>query len=299
MDTLLIASVCHAANRALCLAVGDLSQLPWEDAPSWQRNSAVAGVEEALRGANPEQLHDSWMAAKAKDGWVYGPTKDAIAKTHPSLKAYVDLSDADKLKDALFFGIVQALGERGFAAPIHGTPVDERFGVVHPTYPGTSVPGVATTPYVGQYAVPYVEPYAGEPAGVGGQPQNPGPTGVDGQPPYVGVAPVGVGPHAPYAGVGVGEQNASRGTGPVDRDPRVFDRGPGPVYVGPPYGTKDTGPVGVPNDPREFDGSTASNPRSDGTYGWPTGPERTTLASGEPVPVTPPMAPASVPVDKK
>lgn len=109
METILIASVCHEANRAYCLTQGDTSQLPWTDAPQWQRESAIVGVEKALEGAGPEELHESWTAQKVADGWVYGDVKDADKKTHPCLVPYDQLPAAQQRKDALFGAIVSAL----------------------------------------------------------------------------------------------------------------------------------------------------------------------------------------------
>lgn len=40
-----IARVCHEVNRAYCQALGDDSQPAWEDAPQWQRDSALLGVQ--------------------------------------------------------------------------------------------------------------------------------------------------------------------------------------------------------------------------------------------------------------
>ncbi len=114
MDTakvIIIAMVCHAANKAWCEAHEDYSQSPWEEAPLWQRESAVKGVE--FRLANPEApqsaQHEAWMADKVKDGWVYGEVKDAEAKTHPCIVAYEDLPELHKKKDALFQAIVDSL----------------------------------------------------------------------------------------------------------------------------------------------------------------------------------------------
>lgn len=109
MDSVLIASVCHEANRAYCLAIGDRSQLPWTDAPEWQRESAVKGVEFALGGSTPEAQHESWKADKAAAGWTYGPVKDADAKTHPCFVPYAELPPEQKAKDALFLAVVSAL----------------------------------------------------------------------------------------------------------------------------------------------------------------------------------------------
>lgn len=38
------ASICHAVNKAICQAFGDDSQVGFDDAPAWQRESAVKGV---------------------------------------------------------------------------------------------------------------------------------------------------------------------------------------------------------------------------------------------------------------
>ena len=39
-----IAQVAHEINQAYCEALGDNSQTSWEDAPQWQKESAVLGV---------------------------------------------------------------------------------------------------------------------------------------------------------------------------------------------------------------------------------------------------------------
>lgn len=35
------AKTAHEVNRAYCLSIGDISQPSWEDAPDWQKKSAV------------------------------------------------------------------------------------------------------------------------------------------------------------------------------------------------------------------------------------------------------------------
>lgn len=107
-----IASICHEANRAYCVAHGDDSQPSWGEAPSWQRESARDGVTAILEGrvTTPEASHNNWLAQKQAEGWVYGPVKDPVAKTHPCFLAYDRLPAEQRAKDALFFGIVTALG---------------------------------------------------------------------------------------------------------------------------------------------------------------------------------------------
>jgi hypothetical protein len=39
-----LARITHEANRTYCQALGDDSQLHWDNAPEWQRESALAGV---------------------------------------------------------------------------------------------------------------------------------------------------------------------------------------------------------------------------------------------------------------
>lgn len=105
------AEAAHEANRLLCLALGDDSQPHWDDAPVWQRASAVAGVEQIWNdpSTTPEQSHANWLAVKEADGWVYGETKDPEAKTHPCMVPYDQLPEPQKLKDAMFGRVVRGV----------------------------------------------------------------------------------------------------------------------------------------------------------------------------------------------
>jgi hypothetical protein len=105
-----IASIAHEANRAYCESLGDDSQLPWEDAPQWQRDSAVKGVEFHLSNpdASPSASHESWLKVKEADGWKYGPMKDAENKIHPCFVPYDQLPIDQRQKDFLFKAIVHA-----------------------------------------------------------------------------------------------------------------------------------------------------------------------------------------------
>ena len=81
----LIAKTCHEVNRAYCHSIGDDSQPSWENAPEWQKKSAIAGVKYILTNpdAKPSDSHDSWLSTKKADGWKYGPVKDPEKKEHP------------------------------------------------------------------------------------------------------------------------------------------------------------------------------------------------------------------------
>jgi hypothetical protein len=94
----------HEANRAYCLSIGDASQPSWDDAPKWQKDSAIAGVKAILADPllTPEQSHEGWLGLKEEEGWVYGPVKDPDLKQHPCMVPYDQLPEDQKKKDDIF-----------------------------------------------------------------------------------------------------------------------------------------------------------------------------------------------------
>ena len=103
------AEAAHETNRIYCTTIGDASQVPWKDAPEWQRKSAIEGVRTALAGATPEQQHEAWCESKRRDGWTLGATKDADAKTHPCLVPYTALPPEQRAKDSLYGAVVRGM----------------------------------------------------------------------------------------------------------------------------------------------------------------------------------------------
>lgn len=110
-DIFTIARTCHEVNRAYCQTVGDNSQLPWDEAPQWQRDSAVNGVKFAIEnpGITPEQSHENWLLEKQQAGWHYGSVKDELTKTHPCMRPYDLLPREQRVKDTLFLAVVKML----------------------------------------------------------------------------------------------------------------------------------------------------------------------------------------------
>jgi hypothetical protein len=105
----LIAKVCHNVNKVYCESLEDYSQTSWEDAPDWQKNSAINGVKYHLENdVTPEMSHISWMNQKEQEGWVYGKEKNAELKTHPCMVQYKDLSESQRVKDYLFKAVVDS-----------------------------------------------------------------------------------------------------------------------------------------------------------------------------------------------
>lgn len=105
------ARAAHEANRAYCIALGDTTQLSWDEAPEWQRSSCLNGVCGVVEGNGPEQSHESWLREKIETGWSYGPVKDAGKKEHPYFVPYAELTAAQKAKDLVFVSVVRAMLE--------------------------------------------------------------------------------------------------------------------------------------------------------------------------------------------
>lgn len=111
MTTTNIAQVAHEINKAYCSAFGDNTQPSWDEAPEWQRSSAIKGVEFHLANpdASPSASHDSWLKQKEEEGWKYGPIKNAETKEHPCYVSYNELPIDQRAKDYLFRQVIHSL----------------------------------------------------------------------------------------------------------------------------------------------------------------------------------------------
>lgn len=107
----IIAQACHEQNKAWCALNGDMSQLPWDSCPDWQKEASIKGVEFLYNECNadpvnissisPSVLHDQWKKEKIKDGWTFGEVKDPEKKTHPCLVEFHELPYNQQVKDKL------------------------------------------------------------------------------------------------------------------------------------------------------------------------------------------------------
>lgn len=106
-----IAQVCHEINKVYCEAIGDFSQPDWEEAPEWQKESAIQGVEFHLENpdAGPEASHENWLHKKLNDGWKWGKEKDVENKLHPCCCPFSHLPVDQQVKDHLFRQVVHSL----------------------------------------------------------------------------------------------------------------------------------------------------------------------------------------------
>jgi len=97
------ARLAHEVNRAYVYATTNLQEPHWEDAPAWQKDSAINGIKmhwDAHDQGNlvhPWDSHESWLKQKKEEGWKYGPVKDPAKKEHP---CFVPYNEASKTKKA-------------------------------------------------------------------------------------------------------------------------------------------------------------------------------------------------------
>lgn len=106
-----IAKAAHEVNKSYCESIGDNSQTSWEDAPDWQKSSAIKGVQFHIDNpeASPSASHEAWMKQKEEEGWKHGAVKDVEKKEHPCYLPYDQLPVEQKSKDYLFKQVVHSL----------------------------------------------------------------------------------------------------------------------------------------------------------------------------------------------
>lgn len=106
-----VAKVAHEINRAYCHSIGDNTQPDWENAPDWQKQSAINGVNFHLGNpdAGASASHDNWLEEKKQAGWKYGEVKNEFKKEHPCFLPYEKLPVSQKSKDYLFKQVVHSL----------------------------------------------------------------------------------------------------------------------------------------------------------------------------------------------
>jgi hypothetical protein len=103
-----MAQAVHESIRAYQSALGESVAPPWDNAGELQDWSREA-VEFALTNPTPGAQHEAWITGKVRDGWTFGPTKDGVKKTHPSLRPFEQLPQSEKTKDAILIAVVRAL----------------------------------------------------------------------------------------------------------------------------------------------------------------------------------------------
>jgi len=105
-----IAKAAHEVIRLIAEMHNEPPLPSWEDATEEVRRATLDGVEyiKSRPDCNKSMLHDNWCARKIEDGWTFGETKDAAAKTHPCLVPFDELPSFQQEKDIVFLLTVKA-----------------------------------------------------------------------------------------------------------------------------------------------------------------------------------------------
>lgn len=101
----------YEAARLQAMAVdAPIVPEPWVERETAFR-SQFADVIEMMCGpdrkSSPSELHDDWVEAYEKMGWVYGPVRDSVALTHPDMVPFDDLEQREQDKDAVFLALCE------------------------------------------------------------------------------------------------------------------------------------------------------------------------------------------------
>jgi hypothetical protein len=103
----IISAAVHASWHAFTVTANNEPGEIWEKSPEWQKDSTRHTVA-FLEAFDPAQhdvgylceaVHVVWMNDKTRAGWVFGPKKDNVAKTHPCIVPYRELPYTDRQKD--------------------------------------------------------------------------------------------------------------------------------------------------------------------------------------------------------
>lgn len=105
-----ICKLCHDANNELMVANGETPQGAWDTLDDHLKQMTRDSVQVIINDPTitAEDIHNTWMDNKRRDGWVYGTTKDATKKTHPLMIPFDEMNDIDKAKDQSFIDIVNS-----------------------------------------------------------------------------------------------------------------------------------------------------------------------------------------------
>lgn len=102
--------VYEGARLAAAAAEAPIVPEPYDDREEAFRAQFEKVIERQMgpeRSSNAEQLHEDWVKAYEKMGWVYGPVRDPEKKTHPDMVPYNELGHLERDKDAVFVALCE------------------------------------------------------------------------------------------------------------------------------------------------------------------------------------------------
>ena len=102
--------VYEGARIAAIAAKAPIVPEPYDDREEPFRSQFEAVIERQTgpnRSADAEALHEDWVRAYEKMGWVYGPVRDTEKKTHPDMVPYNELGQLERDKDEVFVALCE------------------------------------------------------------------------------------------------------------------------------------------------------------------------------------------------
>jgi hypothetical protein len=85
-------------------------------APLDTENTSLPPGLEPLLERLAENAHEIWARQRMQDGWVYGPERNDLRKTHPGIRSYAELCEAEKEYDRLMSqGTLKAILALGYS----------------------------------------------------------------------------------------------------------------------------------------------------------------------------------------
>lgn len=109
-----IAKVVYSSLKAYCETYGDFDRKDWEESSEEEKEFIFKRVDFHLRNLqdgiefNPRVNYKNWLAEMSEAGWIYGEKTKPQTKEHPNITDYEKLSIHEKIKEYIFFGIVEA-----------------------------------------------------------------------------------------------------------------------------------------------------------------------------------------------
>jgi hypothetical protein len=102
--------VYEGARIAAIAARAPIVPEPYDDREEAFREQFERVIERQMgpdRSGDAIALHQDWVRAYAKMGWVYGPVRDPEKKTHPDMVPYHKLGHLERDKDAVFVALCE------------------------------------------------------------------------------------------------------------------------------------------------------------------------------------------------
>ena len=100
--------VYNGARLAAMAALAPIVPILWYEREAAFKQQFLEVIERQCglqRSHSPEELHQTWMEAYVKMGWVYGETYNREKNIHPDLVPYAELGQLERDKDEVFMAL--------------------------------------------------------------------------------------------------------------------------------------------------------------------------------------------------